>query len=108
MPHGNPRKKNDMRGFWSVKNWRLDDDALLMPNGQRLPLKHILQWRADLMAGNVDLTGKWSGWRVRQQWLIPPGGTMNRGRIAQHVLAHDIRMHEWSSQEISRRQLALF
>lgn len=97
-----------MRGFWSVKNWRLDDDALQMPNGQRLPLKHILQWRADLIEGSADLTGKWSGWRVRQQWLIPPGGTIRRGRIAQRVLAHDIQQLEWAAQEISRRQLTLF
>lgn len=46
-----------MRGFWSVKNWRLDGDALLMPNGQRLSLKDIREWREDLYAGNADLTG---------------------------------------------------
>jgi len=97
-----------MHGFWSVKNWRLDDGALLMPNGQRLPLKDIREWREDLYAGNADLTGKWSGWRVRQQWLIPPGGSLRQNRIAQHVLAHDIRQLDWTRKEISRLQLSLF
>ncbi|KZC29273.1 hypothetical protein RhoFW510R10_06170 [Rhodanobacter sp. FW510-R10] len=79
-----------------------------MPNGHRLPLRHIVQWRQDLIEGSADLTGKWSGWRVRQQWLIPPGGTVKRGRIAQHVLAHEIQTHGWAAQEVSRRQLVLF
>ena len=81
---------------------------LLMPNGQRISLKHILQWRADLIEGRFDLTGKWSGWRVRQQWLIPPGGTMRQNRIAQHVLDHHIRSWEWERKEVSRLQLSLF
>ena len=79
-----------------------------MPNGWRLPLKDILQWRTDLIEGRFDLTGKWSGWRVRQQWLIPPGGTMRQNRIAQHVLAHEIRNLDFERKEISRRQLTLF
>jgi hypothetical protein len=97
-----------MQGFWSARNWRLDNDALLLPSGQRIALKRIRQWQADLVAGNADLTGKWAGWRVRQQWLILPGGSTRRGRIAQHVLGHDIRRQEWAAQETSRRQLDLF
>lgn len=97
-----------MRGFWSEKNWRLDGDALLMPNGQALKLKQIVQWRADCIDGRHDLSGKWPGWRVRQQWLIAPGGTIRQGRIAQHVLQQLMRMNEWDEKEISRRQLALF
>lgn len=97
-----------MRGFWSETNWRLDHDALLMPNGQRIPLKHILQWRVDQIEGRHDLSGKWPGWRVRQQWLIAPGGTIRHGRIAQHVLQHLMQTAARHEQEISRRQLALF
>jgi hypothetical protein len=97
-----------MRGFWSETNWRLDDDALLMPNGQRIALKHILQWRADQVEGRHDLSGKWPGWRVRQQWLIAPGGSIRRGRIAEHVLRHVMQMSEIEQKELSRRQLALF
>ncbi len=54
------------------KNWRLDDDALLMPNGQRIAVRQILQWKADQLNGHHGLTRKWPGWRVRQQWLIAP------------------------------------
>lgn len=79
-----------------------------MPNGWRIPLEHIRQWRQDLIGGNADLTGHWSGWRIRQQWLIPPGGTMRRGRIAQHVLARCIAECERDAAEIGRRQLPLF
>jgi hypothetical protein len=97
-----------MRGFWSERNWRLDDGALLMPNGHRLTLKQILQWRVDLIEGRCDLPGKWTGWSVRQQWLIPPGGSMRQNRIAQHVLAHEIKCWDWDRKEISRLQLQLF
>jgi hypothetical protein len=47
-----------MRGFWSEPDWRFDDDALVRPNGQRATLKRILQWRADLIDGRFDLTGR--------------------------------------------------
>jgi hypothetical protein len=97
-----------MRGFWSESNWRLDHAELVLPNGQRIALKQILQQRVDLIEGRADLPAKWSGWRVRQQWLIAPGGTLRRGRIAQHVLHHVMHMSEWEQNELSRRQLALF
>jgi hypothetical protein len=97
-----------MRGFWSEKNWRLDDDALLMPNGWRVPLKDVLQWRDDLITGRHDLSGKWSGWRVRQQWLIAPGGSMRHHCIAEHVMRHRVSKWDWERKEISRRQLTLF
>lgn len=50
-----------MRGFWSETSWRLDGDARLLPNGQRLTLASIRQWQADLIEGRCDLPGKWSG-----------------------------------------------
>jgi len=97
-----------MRGFWSETNWRLEHDALLMPNGQRLLLKHIMQWRADHLMGNVDLSGKWPGWKVRQQYLIAPGGSMRQGRIPEHVMRHLVQVHDTERVDLSRRQLVLF
>jgi hypothetical protein len=97
-----------MKGLWSEKNWRLDGDALLMPNGQRLALRHILQWRVDLIEGRAHLPAKWSGWRVCQQWLIAPGGSIRQGRISQHEMQHIVRTHDWDRKETSRRQLTLF
>lgn len=97
-----------MRGFWSESNWRLDGAELVIPNGQRIALKQILQQRADLIEGRADLPAKWSGWRVRQQWLIAPGGTLRRGRIAEHAMRHIVQSWDWERNEASRRQLDLF
>ena len=97
-----------MRGFWSETKWRIDGDALLMPNGQRLPLKHIVQWRSDMMIGRFDLSGKWPGWRVRQQFLIAPGGTIRQGCISEHTMRHLVKMHDMERRDASQRQLTLF
>lgn len=67
-----------MRGLWSEANWFLDDDALLLPNGHRLKLTTIRQWQEDLLIGQFDLTGKWAGWRIRQQWLYRPEAPSGR------------------------------
>lgn len=97
-----------MRGLWHESNWRLDQEALVLPNGQRLALSSIRDWQGRLLVGEFDLTGKWSGWRVRQQFLIPPGGTMRRGRIAERTLRHLAQTQAWSEQDVGRRQLRLF
>ena len=97
-----------MRGFWSDTQWRIEGDALLMPNGQRLALKHIMQWRSDVIAGRYDLSGKWPGWKVRQQYLIAPGGSTRQGCIPEHVMRHIVQMHDMERRDHSRRQLALF
>jgi hypothetical protein len=97
-----------MRGLWSEKNWRLDDDALILPNGWRVSLATIRQWRSDLIEGRFDLSGQWNGWRIRQQWLIPPGGTIRTWRISEHYARHAARMETLHAKEVSRRQLALF
>lgn len=97
-----------MRGLWSEKNWRLDGDALVLPNGRRLKLASVLQWQSDLLMGRFDLTGQWAGWRIRQQWLIPPGGTIRTWRLSEHYARHAARTEQWHRQDVSRRQLALF
>jgi hypothetical protein len=97
-----------MRGFWNEENWHLDGHALILPNGHRLTLATIRQRQLDAIEGRCDLPGKWSGWRIRQQWLIPPNGTMRHGRIAQHVLRHLMHTNEQAEHDGSRRQLDLF
>lgn len=95
-----------MRGFWHARNWTIDGNALLLPNGWRIPLSHIRQWRLDLIEGRFDLTGKWSGWRIRQHWLIPPGATLRSARITPDYLWASL---QWDNRrEVSRRQLGLF
>lgn len=97
-----------MRGLWSESNWRLDHDALILPNQQRIALALIRDWREQQVTGNVDLAGQWRGWRVRQQWLIPPGGSMRRFRISERYARHLAQAEDWERTDISRRQLALF
>ena len=58
--------------------------------------------------GNVDLSGKWPGWKVRQQYLIAPGGSMRQGRIPEHVMRHLVQVHDMERVDLSRRQLVLF
>lgn len=108
MPRSKTGVYSNMRGLWSETNWRLDDDALVLPNGHRITLKHILQWRADLIEGRFDLTGKWPGWRIRQQFLIAPGGSMKRGRIPEWYLRHLVQQYDADRLDHSRRQLPLF
>ncbi|TAL72899.1 MAG: hypothetical protein EPN56_14190 [Rhodanobacter sp.] len=86
----------------------MEDGALWMPNGRQLKLAHIRQWQEDLYQGAADLTRQWNGWRVRQQFLIAPGGSMQRGRISQHYLQHVIQAAEWQRRDTARRQLSLF
>ena len=97
-----------MRGLWSETNWRLDGDALLLPNGRRLTLASIRQWQENLYLGTFDLTRHWTGWRIRNHYLIAPGGTMRQGYLAEHYLRHLIQTATWSRQDISRRQLAFW
>ncbi|MHB1271511.1 MAG: hypothetical protein ACYCZD_01870 [Rhodanobacter sp.] len=97
-----------MRGFWTESQWRIDGADLVLPNGQRLALSNIRQWRANLIDGNLDLCGRWPGWRVRQHYLIAPGGSLRRGRIAERTLRHIVQGHDTERIEHSRRQLGLF
>jgi hypothetical protein len=95
-------------GLWSESNWRLEHDALILPNGRRLTLAGIRQWQEDLYDGAADLTRHWNGWWIRQQFLIAPGGTTRRGYVTELYLRHAVQMADWHRNEISRRQLALF
>lgn len=97
-----------MRGMWHEPNWRLEDGALILPNGHRLTLASIRQWQLNLYSGTADLTGKWSGWRIRQQWLIPPGGSIRTRRLSESGARHAAQVETWNHHETSRRQLNLF
>lgn len=97
-----------MRGYWNETRWRLDDDALILPNGRRITLVSIRDWQADRLDGRFDLAGKWAGWRIRQHWLIPPGATLRRGCISEYHLKHLIYVHDVDRIDLGRRQMALF
>ena len=97
-----------MRGLWNEANWRLDEGALLLPNGWRIPLEQIRQWRSDVFEGRYDLTGSWTGWRIRQHWLIPPGCSVRSGSLAERCVRHLAAVENWSRLDLQRRQLGLF
>lgn len=97
-----------MQGIWNESHWAIDGDSLLLPTGRRIALKQIRQWQEDRITGRVDLSGQWPGWRIRQQFLIAPGGSMRRGRISENYLRHVVQLADWERLETSRRQLALF
>lgn len=97
-----------MQGLWKESNWAIDGNDLALPTGRRIALKQIRQWQDDTIEGRLDLRGKWPGWRIRQQFLIAPGGSMRRGRISENYLRHLVQVVDWDRAEISRRQLSLF
>lgn len=57
--------------------WEFDGNELVGPYGIRIPLKDIVSWWTSTNTGNQYLrTEKWRGWRVVQQFLVPPGRTI--------------------------------
>jgi len=62
------------------RRWQLDDDALVHPNGRRIPLDAIEDWFRAAWGGTQQIqTDKWRGWRIVQQYLVPPGRAMRGG-----------------------------
>ncbi|SKB73639.1 hypothetical protein [Luteibacter sp. 22Crub2.1] len=63
--------------------WRLDGQDLINPEGRRIPLREIQNWAMARHDGRQDIqTDKWRGWRIVQQYLVPPGRTMANGGIS--------------------------
>lgn len=75
--------------------WQLEHDHLITPTGRRIPLDIIEDWAMAAWGGHQRIvTPKWTGWRVVQQFLVPPGRTVRTCPI--HInylrgLAHDIQ-----------------
>jgi hypothetical protein len=96
-----------MRGFWHEHHWTVKDGCLLLPNGCAIPLSDIVAWWQSRINGNMDLAGQWSGWRVRQQFLLQPSQTMrSRIKITPATLRAFSRWADGFPEE--RRQLELF
>lgn len=66
--------------------WQLDGTDLITPAGRRIPLKAIEDWAMAAWGGRQHIaTQLWSGWRIVQQYLVPPGQTVRTGGI--HLIA---------------------
>ncbi|WP_036113279.1 hypothetical protein [Luteibacter mycovicinus] len=74
--------------------WQLEPGELITPQGRHIPLREILNWAMARHDGRQDIqTDKWRGWRIVQQYLVPPGRTMADGGIhinaIKSLLFHD-------------------
>ncbi|WP_369929333.1 hypothetical protein [Xanthomonas sp. NCPPB 2632] len=62
--------------------WQLETDVLITPQGRKIPLSQILNWAMARHDGRMNIdTDKWHGWRIVQQYLVPPGRTMANGGL---------------------------
>jgi hypothetical protein len=70
------------------KEWQFEKDRLIAPNGWEFLLRELLVTRSDQISGRIDLrTTEWSGWRIRQQYLVAPGQHINES-LNVRALAH--------------------
>jgi hypothetical protein len=70
-------------------SWQLDGQYLVTPEGSRIPLKAIQHWLTEARNGNQHIvTPKWTGWRICQQWLVPPGRSAQKGGVAMLAIRH--------------------
>lgn len=69
--------------------WQLADDLLITPIGRQIPLRDVLDWSQATNQGRQSiLTPTWQGWRVIQQWLVPPGRNARSGGIPLQSVRH--------------------
>jgi hypothetical protein len=62
--------------------WRLEGRELVHPTGRRIPLDAIDDWVMALWGGNQTIqTDRWRGWRIVQQYLVPPFKTLNNSGL---------------------------
>lgn len=60
-----------------MPSWRLEKNHLIAPTGRCIALKDIEDWAMAAWGGNQRIqTRKWQGWRIVQQYLVPPGRTL--------------------------------
>lgn len=69
--------------------WQLEDNILVTPDGKRVPLSAIEDWINAARGGQQQLiTPTWTGWRIVQQWLVPPGRRAQVGGVPLLAVRH--------------------
>jgi hypothetical protein len=69
--------------------WKLDAKELITPTGRRIPLNAIEDWAMAAWGGRQHIvTPIWAGWRICQQYLVPPGKVAQRGGIPLLAVRH--------------------
>ena len=57
-------------------HWNEERQEFATPSGRTVSLHEIAGLLADYAQCRIDLAGAWSGWKIRGNRLIPPGGSM--------------------------------
>lgn len=72
-----------------ARSWQLEPQHLITPQGIRVPLSTIAHWINEARNGNQQiLTPKWSGWRICQQYLVPPGRGAQKAGVPMLAIRH--------------------
>ena len=73
--------------------WRFDDvnQVLHSPGGFSITVREIAVSLQDRVYNRHDLSGTWSGWRVRGDHLIGPGGRRVTARGLRVILSEQPR-----------------
>jgi hypothetical protein len=72
-----------------ASSWQVEGTDLVTPQGLRVPLKTIQHWLTEARNGNQQiLTPKWSGWRICQQYLVPPGRGAQKAGVPMLAIRH--------------------
>lgn len=76
-----PRRRNRL-------NWVYDNDLqqFTTPSGRIITLAEIAELLHDSTHCHHDFAGPWTGWRMRQNRLIPPGATFRTTHITSENL----------------------
>jgi len=84
------------------RSFQLENDHLILPNGRRVPLKHIEDWAQSAHDGRQYITPKlWHGWRIVQQYLVPPGRKVSHGIHVRHMRFLALRIDAYQRQKRS-------
>lgn len=71
------------------KAWQLEGHVLVTPHGKRVPLSAVEDWINAAWGGQQQLiTPTWTGWRIVQQWLVPPGRRAQVGGVPLLAVRH--------------------
>lgn len=77
-------------------NWTYDDteQQFTTPAGRVITLREIATLIQDAAECRHDLSGPWSGWKIRGRTMIPPHASKNTARLTPENLAAFLR---WAS-----------
>lgn len=76
-----PRRRNRLN--WA---WNEDRQEFTTPSGRVVSLREIAAMMQDKLTNTHDFAGPWTGWRMRQNRLIPPSSNFRASQITPATL----------------------